>query len=104
MNCESEATFNVVKVRQLVCMNTKESAPRRRFIATMQRLFLLLLLPIVCKVNTMQCPAGDPIPVPHAWYQPGDLLIGGIASHIFYHSSVIEFKEDPSQELLEVPQ
>ncbi|XP_060137339.1 vomeronasal type-2 receptor 26-like [Zootoca vivipara] len=69
----------------------------------MQRLLLLLLLPIVCKVNTMQCPGGDPIPVPHEWYQPSDLLIGGIASHIFYHSSEIQFKEDPAHELLEVP-
>ncbi|XP_060137341.1 vomeronasal type-2 receptor 26-like [Zootoca vivipara] len=60
-------------------------------------------LPIVCKDNTMQCPGGDPIPVPHEWYQPGDLLIGGIASQIFYHSSEIQFKEDPAQELLEVP-
>ncbi|XP_061446423.1 vomeronasal type-2 receptor 26-like [Rhineura floridana] len=68
------------------------------------RLLVLLLLPsFVCKVSAMKCPAGDPIPVPHEWYQPGDLLIGGIASQIINHFPEVSFQEQLSQELFDFP-
>ncbi|XP_025032849.1 vomeronasal type-2 receptor 26-like [Python bivittatus] len=41
----------------------------------------------------------DPFPIPHEWYQPGDLLIGGVASQNVYAFSEHLFHEHPSQEL-----
>ncbi|XP_054850388.1 vomeronasal type-2 receptor 26-like [Eublepharis macularius] len=51
----------------------------------------------------MKHPLNKPVPVPHEWYQSGDILIGGITSHIFYYFHEITFKVNPSQEFLEVP-
>lgn len=45
----------------------------------------------------------DPLPVPHEWYQLGELLIGEIASQIFYHLHEIDFSQHPAQELYKVP-
>ncbi|XP_026545845.1 vomeronasal type-2 receptor 26-like [Notechis scutatus] len=53
----------------------------------------------VIEVNTLKCPEVDPIPIPHEWYQPGDLLIGGIASQNLYAFSEHKFDEHPSQDL-----
>ncbi|XP_053216318.1 vomeronasal type-2 receptor 26-like [Podarcis raffonei] len=70
----------------------------------MVRLLLLLLLPhTMCKGRRMKCLAVDPIPVPHEWYQAGDLLIGGIASHITYYFKELLFMEHPSQDLFDTP-
>ncbi|KAM6451845.1 vomeronasal type-2 receptor 26-like [Liasis olivaceus] len=41
----------------------------------------------------------DTFPVPHEWYQPGDLLIGGMTSQNLYAFSEHSFHEHPSQEL-----
>uniref|UniRef100_A0A670K5X8 G-protein coupled receptors family 3 profile domain-containing protein n=1 Tax=Podarcis muralis TaxID=64176 RepID=A0A670K5X8_PODMU len=60
-------------------------------------MFLLLLSPIVCKEETMKCPTSDPVPVPHEWYQPGGILIGGLGSQIMYVFHGISFNEHPSQ-------
>ncbi|XP_061446334.1 vomeronasal type-2 receptor 26-like [Rhineura floridana] len=54
-------------------------------------------------VDTMQCPINAPLPVPHEWNQPGDLLIGGIASQIIYIFPEVDFKKHPSQELFDSP-
>ncbi|XP_054836280.1 vomeronasal type-2 receptor 26-like [Eublepharis macularius] len=45
----------------------------------------------------------DSIPIPHEWYQPGDLLIGGIAFLSVYHFHELTFNGHPSQELLKLP-
>nr|XP_056719699.1 vomeronasal type-2 receptor 26-like [Euleptes europaea] len=70
----------------------------------MVKLVLLLLLPpVACKVHTVKSPLSDPIPVPHEWYQSGDLLIGGIASQIMYTLQEIPFKKNPLLDMFEVP-
>ncbi|XP_061446336.1 vomeronasal type-2 receptor 26-like [Rhineura floridana] len=56
------------------------------------------------KVNPMECSTNDPLPVPHEWYQPGGLLIGGIASQIIYHPHQVFFKEHPSRNLFDIPE
>ncbi|KAG8148037.1 hypothetical protein E2320_022581, partial [Naja naja] len=61
---------------------------------SMKMLFLLMFL--MHRVATLRCPASEAFPVPHEWYQPGELVIGGMVSHIFYHFYEIEFKEHPS--------
>ncbi|XP_053116932.1 vomeronasal type-2 receptor 26-like [Hemicordylus capensis] len=64
---------------------------------------LLLLSSEDHKANAIKCPMNDPLPVPHEWYQPGDILIGGIASQIIYYFDELSFNGDPSQELFKVP-
>ncbi|XP_060137369.1 vomeronasal type-2 receptor 26-like [Zootoca vivipara] len=66
-------------------------------------LLLLLQLPKQCKADTRKCHVNDPLPVPHEWYQPGSLIIGGITSHISYHFHELSFYGLPSHELFEVP-
>ncbi|XP_062993255.1 vomeronasal type-2 receptor 26-like [Elgaria multicarinata webbii] len=41
----------------------------------------------------------DAIPVPHDWYQPGNLLIGAIASQTCYMFNEMSFMNHPFQEL-----
>ncbi|XP_061446416.1 vomeronasal type-2 receptor 26-like [Rhineura floridana] len=62
-------------------------------------LMLLLLAHMVPKVDTTQCLTNDPIPVPHQWYQPGDLLVGGISSQIILSFPELLFNQHPSKEL-----
>nr|XP_056719672.1 vomeronasal type-2 receptor 26-like [Euleptes europaea] len=62
------------------------------------------MLPMVCKVKTSKCQAEDSIPITHEWYQPGDFLIGGIASLTIYLIHELTFNGHPSQKLSEVPQ
>ncbi|XP_070810717.1 vomeronasal type-2 receptor 26-like [Pituophis catenifer annectens] len=57
-------------------------------------LFLLMLL--VQKAVTLSCPASDTFPITHEWYQPGDLIVGGMVSQIIHSFFEIEFKEHPS--------
>nr|XP_034957702.1 vomeronasal type-2 receptor 26-like [Zootoca vivipara] len=45
----------------------------------------------------------DPFPLPHEWYQPGGLIIGGIASQLYYVFYEVFFKEHPSKNLFGVP-
>ncbi|XP_053117093.1 vomeronasal type-2 receptor 26-like [Hemicordylus capensis] len=54
-------------------------------------------LPLMAyRIDAIKCPENDPLPVPHEWYQPGNLLIGGISSQIIY---IFSFKKHPSQDL-----
>ncbi|XP_058036644.1 vomeronasal type-2 receptor 26-like [Ahaetulla prasina] len=57
-------------------------------------LFLLMLL--VQKAVALSCPASDAFPIPHEWYQPGDLIVGGMVSQIIQSFLKIKFKEHPS--------
>ncbi|XP_062993265.1 vomeronasal type-2 receptor 26-like [Elgaria multicarinata webbii] len=65
--------------------------------------FLILLSPVVCQVENMKCLMGAPLRIPHEWYQPGGLLIGGITSQIFYVVDDVSFEEHPSEKLFSVP-
>ncbi|XP_053120149.1 vomeronasal type-2 receptor 26-like [Hemicordylus capensis] len=62
-------------------------------------IFLLLaLLHVVNKVQTIKCTGTDPVDIPHEWYKPGEILIGGIVTHIHYLIPTLQFKEHPSRE------
>lgn len=68
----------------------------------MGRFVVLLILwpPVVARASAITgCPASSPLPVPHEWYQPGNLVIGGIASQIIYIFHQVSFTKHPSQEL-----
>ncbi|XP_015268523.1 PREDICTED: vomeronasal type-2 receptor 26-like [Gekko japonicus] len=49
----------------------------------------------------MKCTRKE-ILIPHEWYQPGDLLIGGIASQFIYQLHGLLFEKYVSQEIFEV--
>ncbi|XP_077169312.1 vomeronasal type-2 receptor 26-like [Paroedura picta] len=69
-------------------------------------LMLLLVLPchIVCPMSSINCSIyDDPFPIPHYFYQPGDLLIGGIASQVTYFNNPPSFLEHPSRMVLDEP-
>lgn len=62
---------------------------------------LLLLLPhMACKTQPTKCSIQDPIPIDHKYFQPGDLLIGGMTSFVFITRDVGSFAEDPHHSLL----
>ncbi|XP_039183051.1 vomeronasal type-2 receptor 26-like [Crotalus tigris] len=66
----------------------------------MKTFFVIFL---VHKVVSLKCPASDAFLVPHEWYQPGDFIVGGMASHIAYHLFEIKFSEIPSTKPYEIP-
>nr|XP_028560619.1 vomeronasal type-2 receptor 26-like [Podarcis muralis] len=67
-------------------------------------LLLLLLLPnIVSQGQSAKCTTNNPVHVPHEWYEPGDLVIGAMASHIVYIVPKLCFKKHPSQDFIEAP-
>ncbi|XP_015281619.1 PREDICTED: vomeronasal type-2 receptor 26-like [Gekko japonicus] len=53
------------------------------------------------KTHSIQCNRNGFIPIPHECYEPGVLVIGGIASQIFFHHNPVHFGEQPSQMLIE---
>ncbi|XP_044279482.1 vomeronasal type-2 receptor 26-like [Varanus komodoensis] len=70
---------------------------------TLLKLLLLLFPQLAYKIDPINCLVNDPPHVPHQWYQPGDLHIGGITSLIIHTFHTFSFKEHPSQKFPEVP-
>ncbi|XP_077169568.1 vomeronasal type-2 receptor 26-like [Paroedura picta] len=70
-------------------------------------LMLLLLVPpcrTVCQRSSINCSIyDDPFPIPHNFYQPGDLLIGGIATQVAYFNNPPSFLEHPALTLVDEP-
>ncbi|XP_029140245.1 extracellular calcium-sensing receptor-like [Protobothrops mucrosquamatus] len=58
-------------------------------------IFLLLLFLMVLKSDMRNCIIGDPRPISHNYFQPGDLIIGGITSLMFMPIELENFMEDP---------
>ncbi|XP_015263342.1 PREDICTED: vomeronasal type-2 receptor 26-like [Gekko japonicus] len=57
---------------------------------------LVLLVQVVCKSPSVQCPTSHPLPIVHKYYQSGDLLIAGIVSHVFKFFDTVNFETRPS--------
>ncbi|XP_077171526.1 vomeronasal type-2 receptor 26-like [Paroedura picta] len=67
-------------------------------------LLLLLFCSPICKTRPMHCILPeDPIPIPHSFYQPGDLIIGMITSHIIFFHDTLSFTERPQESLADDP-
>lgn len=96
-----------ILMRQILWMELKEFELGHGFVTRTEVLLVLLLglLPhSVCKTHSAVCAAYDPRPISHQFYQPGDLIIGGIASQAFYfHQDDPYFEEDPTRTLIEEP-
>lgn len=60
-------------------------------------LLLLLLLPQTeCKEHGVMCSMDDPLQIPHEYYQPGDLIIGGIISQLTALPGPVLFNQPPN--------
>ncbi|XP_060540846.1 vomeronasal type-2 receptor 26-like [Pantherophis guttatus] len=62
-----------------------------------QSVILALIFNLVGDIAGLKCHQSDLIPIPHEWYQPADLLIGGMISQFLYAFSEDLFEEMPSQ-------
>ncbi|XP_062993132.1 vomeronasal type-2 receptor 26-like [Elgaria multicarinata webbii] len=70
-----------------------------RMVLLLLLLLLFLLLPkVVWKVHAMKCSGNQPPYIPQEWYQPGDLFIGGVTSHLHYPPPKVSFLRHPSKE------
>lgn len=69
----------------------------------MLMLIVILHPHMVCRVHNVQCTGNDPLLVPNEWYQPGEILIGGIVSHIYCILPEVYFDNPPSQEWINTP-
>nr|XP_028560618.1 vomeronasal type-2 receptor 26-like [Podarcis muralis] len=75
----------------------------REFAIRMLLLLLLLLPNILSQGQSAKCATNHPVHVPHEWYEPGDLVIGAMASHIYYIVRKVSFKKHPSQDFIDAP-
>nr|XP_028560566.1 vomeronasal type-2 receptor 26-like [Podarcis muralis] len=73
-------------------------------IVTVVFMVLVAVFPhVVCKAHNVVCAVNDLVHVPHEWHQPGEILIGGIVSYIYYLVPGVDFQKPPSQEQIDVP-
>ncbi|XP_007442433.1 vomeronasal type-2 receptor 26-like [Python bivittatus] len=61
----------------------------------MMILLMLLLSQIACHTHILRCHVHDPQPPLHKYYQPGDLIIGGVVSLTFIVSDPLAFDVEP---------
>ncbi|XP_054850017.1 vomeronasal type-2 receptor 26-like [Eublepharis macularius] len=67
-------------------------------------LLLLLLCRTVCGMRPMNYTVyDDPFPIPHQFYQSGDLVIGGIAAQVAFINNPPSFKEHPARMVIDEP-
>ncbi|XP_034957003.2 vomeronasal type-2 receptor 26-like [Zootoca vivipara] len=71
-------------------------------------LVVVLLLALLCqtasKTHSINCSIyDDPLPIPHNFYKPGDIIIGEIVSQVFLNYNNLSFTEQPMQTLIDEP-
>ncbi|KAG8140931.1 hypothetical protein E2320_003561 [Naja naja] len=49
-------------------------------------------------ISARDCFPPDSLPIPHESYHPGDFLIGGITSQMWYFFHKLSFQKQPSQD------
>lgn len=69
---------------------------------------VVLLLILVChtvgNTHSINCSTlDDPLPIPHKFHQPGDLVIGEIVSQVYFHYNNLSFEEQPIHVLIDEP-
>lgn len=76
-----------------------------------ERFFIKILLVLLVLLVLLTCHAGkklsincaievNPHPISHEFSQPGDLIIGGIASQVFLVHETTSFEKQPSQMMI----
>ncbi|XP_053218571.1 vomeronasal type-2 receptor 26-like [Podarcis raffonei] len=64
---------------------------------TVMVLLLILLCHAVCKSHFINCSIRDDLlSIPHEFFQPGDFVIGGIVSQVFYVYDLLSLLEQPT--------
>lgn len=90
-----------------MCLSRGKLALHQRSTVMLLMLFLLLLLLllpyVMCREYTLRCPGNEPLDIPEEWYQPGEILIGGMATHSTYIFPNISFNKHPLEESFDVP-
>lgn len=61
-------------------------------------LMLLLFYHMTYTTHNSKCVRTEPLQIPHEWYEPGELLIGAVVTHVGGESPQISFEKHPSQE------
>ncbi|XP_032092386.1 vomeronasal type-2 receptor 26-like [Thamnophis elegans] len=64
---------------------------------------ILLLSELARKVQPLKCTGEEALKIPQEWYQDGELLVGGLMSHIHYLFPEISFKRHPFEESVDLP-
>ncbi|XP_070810460.1 vomeronasal type-2 receptor 26-like [Pituophis catenifer annectens] len=64
---------------------------------------ILLFPQLAMKIQPLKCTGDEAIQIPQEWYQEGDLLIGGLVSHVHYMFPKVTFDKHPSEELVAFP-
>ncbi|XP_063158465.1 vomeronasal type-2 receptor 26-like [Candoia aspera] len=64
-------------------------------------LLLVLLFCVIRKTHAINCTIrDDPLPIPHQFAQPGNVIIGAIATQAFFFHNSPSFTEEPSRTLI----
>lgn len=67
-------------------------------------LYLCLLLPLAeSRLCSSMCSVKGDLSFPPEYYQPGDLVIGGLVSHLFSPGDFITFEELPETKSTDKP-
>ncbi|XP_070585121.1 vomeronasal type-2 receptor 26-like [Erythrolamprus reginae] len=64
---------------------------------------ILVLPELSRKIQTLKCTGDEAIQIPQEWYQEGEILIGGLMSHVHYIFPQIIFNRHPSEESVNIP-
>ncbi|XP_070585147.1 vomeronasal type-2 receptor 26-like [Erythrolamprus reginae] len=64
---------------------------------------ILVLPELSRKVQPLKCTGDEAIQIPQEWYQKGEILIGGLMSHVHYILPKIIFNRHPSEESVNIP-
>lgn len=80
---------------------------RQSFVHRMVLILLLVLILLphsVCQAYSISCTiCSDPFPILQEFHQPADLVIGGLAHHVYFFLDTPSFKERPTQMVVEQP-
>ncbi|XP_063158489.1 vomeronasal type-2 receptor 26-like [Candoia aspera] len=58
---------------------------------------------MACKAQPIKCSIRDPIPIVHKYFQPGDLIIGGVTSFVFLTTDGESFEDVPKHSAVGEP-
>lgn len=83
------------------CVSWLYSSNRIMLVAV---LLLVLLCHVVGQKHSINCSIqDDPLPIPHEFYHPGDLVIGEIVSQVFFLHNLLSFLKQPTQIVINEP-
>lgn len=80
----------------------KDTRFGRIFAQWLMKIVIMLLSQRAIKAQTIKCTRTDGLHVQHEWYQAGELLIGGMVSHVHYLFPKFSFTQNPSRESIQI--